>query len=37
MDGDKTRLKKNRGIFYEASVVDACLKLFEEKKFTFSS
>ncbi len=30
-------IKKNRGTFYEASVVDACLKLFEEKKFMFGT
>jgi len=27
---------KNRGILYEPNVVDACLKLFKEKNFTFS-
>lgn len=29
-------IKKNSGITYDASVVDACVKLFEEKGFMFS-
>ena len=29
-------IKQNRGILYEDCVVDACLKLFEEKRFIFS-
>ncbi len=29
-------ISKNRGILYDANVVDACLKLFQEKNFTFS-
>lgn len=29
-------IKQNRGTLYEASVVDACLKLFEGKRFMFS-
>ena len=30
-------IKRGRGIWYEPSVVDVCLKLFEEKKFQFST
>ncbi len=29
-------IKKNRGVFYDPAVVDACLRLFLEKGFTFS-
>ncbi|MFA6411632.1 MAG: HD domain-containing phosphohydrolase [Syntrophales bacterium] len=29
-------IKKNRGVFYDPAVVDACLRLFLEKAFTFS-
>jgi PAS domain S-box-containing protein len=28
-------ISKNKGILYDATVVDACLKLFAEKRFTF--
>lgn len=30
-------IKKNRGVLYYPEVVDACVKLFTEKKFTFES
>ena len=29
-------ISKNKGILYDANVVDACLKLFREKNYTFS-
>jgi PAS domain S-box-containing protein len=29
-------ISKNKGILYDANVVDACLKLFQEKNFAFS-
>jgi hypothetical protein len=29
-------ISKNKGILYDANVVDACLKLFREKNFAFS-
>ncbi|HAJ27648.1 MAG TPA: PAS sensor protein [Syntrophus sp. (in: bacteria)] len=29
-------IKKNRGVFYDPAVVDACLRLFLERGFTFS-
>jgi HD-GYP domain-containing protein (c-di-GMP phosphodiesterase class II) len=28
-------IKKQRGVLFDAQVVDACLKLFGEKKFKF--
>jgi HD-GYP domain-containing protein (c-di-GMP phosphodiesterase class II) len=28
-------ISKNKGILYDPVVVDACLKLFAEKRFTF--
>ena len=28
-------IEKNKGVFYDAGVVEACLKLFREKRFTF--
>jgi PAS domain S-box-containing protein/putative nucleotidyltransferase with HDIG domain len=30
-------IEKNKGIFYDSHVVDACLKLFKEKGFSFKS
>ncbi|HPH41261.1 MAG TPA: PAS domain S-box protein [Syntrophorhabdaceae bacterium] len=30
-----TEIKNNKGIFYDADVVNICLKLFQEKQFTF--
>jgi len=30
-----TEIRKNKGILYDAGVVDICLKLFQEKRFTF--
>lgn len=30
-----TEIKNNKGIFYDADVVKICLKLFQEKQFTF--
>ncbi|MCK4309444.1 MAG: hypothetical protein KAW42_05675, partial [Candidatus Atribacteria bacterium] len=30
-------INKNKGIFYDTEVVDACLKLFKEKGFKFES
>jgi HD-GYP domain-containing protein (c-di-GMP phosphodiesterase class II) len=29
-------ISKNKGILYDANVVDACMKLFQEKNFSFS-
>jgi HD-GYP domain-containing protein (c-di-GMP phosphodiesterase class II) len=29
-------IEKNRGIFYDNAVVDACLRLFREKGFQFA-
>jgi len=29
-------ISKNKGILYDANVVDACLKLFQKKNFIFS-
>jgi len=28
-------IRKNRGKLYDAETVDACLRLFEEKRFSF--
>ena len=28
-------IKKNKGILYDTDVVNVCLKLFQEKQFTF--
>ena len=30
-------IRRGRGSWYDASVVDACLKLFHENRFTFSN
>jgi HD-GYP domain-containing protein (c-di-GMP phosphodiesterase class II) len=30
-------ISKNRGVLYDGEVVDACLRLFHEKGFTFGS
>lgn len=30
-------ISENHGILYDPDVVDACLRLFKEKEFTFSS
>ena len=35
LDEAKDEILKNRGILYDAEVVDACLRLFEEKRFSF--
>jgi hypothetical protein len=31
------KIRQNRGRLYDAAVVDACLKLFAEKRFSFSA
>ena len=36
VDAALDEIKKNKGILYDPGVVDACLKLFEEKGYTFS-
>jgi len=28
-------IAKNKGVFYDAAVVDACIRLFKEHKFSF--
>ena len=33
MDAALTEIEKNRGIFYDAAVSDACLRLFREKGY----
>lgn len=35
LDEAKDEILKNRGILYDSEVVDACLQLFEEKRFSF--
>ena len=30
-------ITKNRGILYDENIVDICLKLFEEKRFSFET
>ena len=30
-------IKKNKGILYDSKIVDVCVKLFKEKKFSFES
>ncbi len=29
-------ISRNKGVFYDAEIVDVCLKLFDEKKFEFN-
>ncbi|MCX5816621.1 MAG: hypothetical protein NTX75_10355, partial [Proteobacteria bacterium] len=36
IDAALEEIKKNRGILYDPAAVDACLRLFLEKGFTFS-
>lgn len=36
IDAALDEIKQNRGTLYDAQAVDACLKLFEEKKFSFT-
>jgi HD-GYP domain-containing protein (c-di-GMP phosphodiesterase class II) len=35
IDAALDEIKQNRGTLYDARVVDACLKLFSEKRFAF--
>ena len=35
LDAARDEILKNRGILYDSEVVDACLRLFEEKRFSF--
>ena len=36
IDGALNEIRQHRGTFYDAEVADACLKIFEEKRFAFS-
>jgi putative nucleotidyltransferase with HDIG domain len=36
LEGALAEITKNKGRFYDASVVEACLRLFAEKRFSFS-
>ncbi|MBA4391446.1 MAG: histidine kinase, partial [Syntrophus sp. (in: bacteria)] len=35
IDAALEEIEKNKGILYDAGVVEACIKLFREKGFTF--
>jgi PAS domain S-box-containing protein len=37
IDAALEEIEKNKGIFYDAKVVDACVRLFREKGFTFET
>jgi len=37
IDSALQEIERGRGTVYDAAVVDACLRLFAEKRFTFSS